>query len=551
MMAAPTDPRSLPTLVDLLIWRAAAHGDRVALTHLDRGEEIADQASYAALDAQARTVAACLMAAGLRGRPVLICLPSGLDFVRALLGCLYAGAVAAPAPGPDSRRAVDRVVSMIGDFGPDAVIVPPGPLPPALEAAIPPHCLRITPAEALACAPLAAPARPAADDIAFVQYTSGSLGTPRGIVITHRNIMANEAMIAAAFGHQPGQVGVNWLPLHHDMGLCGSILQGLYVGGCCHSMSPLAFLQRPVRWLRAISRLGATTSGGPTFAFELCARQISESVLAGLDLSGWKVAFCGSEPIRPAALTGFADRLAKVGFDPVAFLPCYGMAEATLFATGQPAGRGLTIRQLATPSVSCGGPVLDGRIAVVGPDDTVLPDGASGEIAIAGPHVSPGYWDASTRSAMSDPARELYVNGQRHLRTGDIGTVIAGDLHILGRSRDLIILRGTKTHAEDVEATAIAEPGGLVLAAAAFAVTHERGEHLIVVCEGPRGDAVAQAAATIGARIGEVHGILPHRVLFVRAGAIPRSANGKIRRSACRDAYLAGRLTPAAFEATA
>jgi acyl-CoA synthetase (AMP-forming)/AMP-acid ligase II len=161
----------------------------------------------------------------------MICLPSGLDFVRALLGCLYAGAVAAPAPGPENRRALDRVISMIGDFGPDAIILPLGDLPPALTGALPPGCLRLDPAELLAGTSAALDLRPQPDDIAFVQYSSGSLGAPRGIVVTHRNLMANEAMIATAFGHRPGQIGVNWLPLHHDMGLCGSILQGLYIGG--------------------------------------------------------------------------------------------------------------------------------------------------------------------------------------------------------------------------------------------------------------------------------------------------------------------------------
>jgi acyl-CoA synthetase (AMP-forming)/AMP-acid ligase II len=317
-------------------------------------------------------------------------------------------------------------------------------------------------------------------------------------------------------------------------------------------MSPLSFLQRPVRWLNAIGRLGAATSGGPTFAFELCLRQISDDALAGLDLSGWQVAYCGSEPIRPAALTGFADRFSRAGFETAAFLPCYGMAEATLFATGQPPRRGLTVRQLATPSVSCGRPVLDGRIAILGADsDDALPDGTAGEIAISGPHVSPGFWDATSRGIRPDPEREARTGGQRYLRTGDVGMTVDGDLHILGRSRDLIIVRGTKTHAEDVEATAITASGGLAATAAAFAVTHDKGEHLIVICEGARGTAAAEAGGAIAARIGETHGILPHRVLFVRSGAIPRSANGKIRRSACREAYLEGRMGPLAGGADA
>lgn len=188
--------------------------------------------------------------------------------------------------------------------------------------------------------------------------------------------------------------------------------------------------------------------------------------------------------------------------------------------------------------------MLGGKVAVLGPDDGVLPEGAAGEIAISGPHVSPGFWQAASGTARPDPAREVQVQGLRHLRTGDIGTQIARDLHVLGRSRDLIILRGTKTHAEDIEATAISAPGGAVLAAAAFAVMQDNGEHLVLICEGPRGEAAQGLAQRIAARIGEVHGVLPRRVLFVRPGAIPRSANGKIRRSACREVYLAGRLAP-------
>lgn len=541
-MAEALDPGGFATIVDLVAGRAAGQGDRPALSFLDRGEEITAQDSYASLLTQARIVAAGLRAAGLAGRPVLLCLPSGLDFVRCFLGCLLARAVVAPAPGLETRRGLDRVVSMAGDFRPAAVIAPDRTLPAALAMALPPGCQHLAAADLLSGAPAADLPEPGADDFAFVQYTSGSLGTPRGVVVTHRNIMANQAMIATGFGHDESLVGVNWLPLHHDMGLCGSILQTLYIGGQCHVMSPLSFLQRPLRWLRAMDSLAGTTSGGPNFGFELCLRQVNPDEAQRLDLSRWRVAFCGAEPIRPQVLRDFAARFAPAGFDPSALHPCYGLAEATLFVTSGAPGTGMHSRMLSTESVSCGRPVGEGRVRILAPDGTSAPEGTSGEVVIGGPHVSPGFWDGATATARPDPEREVRLEGSRYLRTGDIGTLVGGDLHILGRSRDMIILRGTKIHAEDVEATVMAESAGDVTAAAAFALTDDTGDRLAVVCETALPAIPAELRRHLTGRIGETHGILPQPLVFVRAGAIPRSANGKLRRSACREALLANRL---------
>ncbi len=542
------DPGTFETILDLMAWRARSHGHRPALSFLDRGEEMTEEDSYLRLFDHARIVAARLVEAGVGGRPVLLCIPSGLIFVRCFLGCLLARAVVAPAPGLETRRGLDRVISMARDFLPAAVITPDGDFPPTLAEALPQGCLRLSVSDLLSGGPGADPGRPGPEDVAFVQYTSGSLGRPRGVVVTHGNIMANQAMIAEGFGHDAGLVGVNWLPLHHDMGLCGSILQTLYVGGRCHVMSPMAFLQRPLRWLQAMQALGGTTSGGPNFGFEVCLRQVEPHAASQLDLSQWRVAFCGAEPIRPQILRNFAARFAPSGFDPAALLPCYGLAEATLFVTSVAPGEGMHSRMFATETVSCGRPLGGGLVRLLSEDGTVAPPGTIGEIAIGGPHVSPGFWDGASAAARPDPAREVRLHGTRFLRTGDIGVLAEGDLHILGRRKDMIIVRGTKIHAEDVEATVMAEAEGMVTAAAAFSVADEGGERLGVVCETVVPTIPDTLRRTLAGRIGEAFGILPQPLVFVRSGAIPRSANGKIRRSACREALLENRLGSARRE---
>ncbi|MYZ46570.1 fatty acyl-AMP ligase [Propylenella binzhouense] len=535
------------TLVDLIRRRAAAHPQRTALSHLDRGERIAEEVSYGELDRQARAVAGCLRSAGLAGKAVLLSLPSGLDFLRCFLGCLYAGAFAAPAPGIEGRRSLERNRSIIRSLRPAAVIVPDGAHCRALGGDLPAACLVITPTEALDSTPAEHLRRPKPDELAFIQYTSGSVSDPRGVGVTHRNIMANQAMIREAFGHSADLVVVNWLPLHHDMGLIGSVLQALYLGGRCLSMSPLAFLQKPSRWLSAIHAFGASSSGGPNFAYDLCCRKLDETSTRRLDLSAWRVAFCGSEPVRAGTLRRFADALRPAGFSEQALHPCYGMAEATLFVSSGPPGSGLRTRRFAAETVSCGRAFGGSRIAILGAGDAPAADGQPGEICVAGDHVSPGFWDADAGMIRPDPARETLIEDRRHLRTGDIGAIVAGELFVLGRSRDMVVVRGTKVHAEDVEATALApETGAGLAAAAAFGIEEEDGESLVVVCEmartaeseGERELLVRRLRATIG----ELHGLVPADVVLVRPGVIPRSINGKIRRSACRALYLEGSL---------
>ncbi len=531
------------TLVDLLQRRAAAHPERIAFAHLDRGERIAEEVSYGELDRQARSVAESILSAGLQGRAVLLSLPSGLDFLRCFLGCLYAGAYAAPAPGLESRRGIERNRSIVRSLRPAAVFAAEDARYRALVEELPTACLAITPGEALASTPAERRPLPKPDGLAFIQYTSGSVSDPRGVGVTHRNIMANQAMIQEAFGHGDDLVGVNWLPLHHDMGLIGSVLQALYVGGRCISMSPLAFLQKPSRWLRAVDTFRASSSGGPNFAYDLCCRKLDDTTARRLDLSSWTVAFCGSEPVRPATLRRFAELLRPAGFSERALHPCYGMAETTLFVSSALPGTGLRTRRFAAEAASCGRAFGDSAIAVLDKRDAPAALGHAGEICVAGDHVSPGFWDAEAQRTRPDPDREAVIDGRRYLRTGDIGAIVDGELFVLGRSRDMVIVRGTKVHAEDVEATALAlDTNGAPTAAAAFGIQEEDGERLILVCEIPHTSASGHAGETLLRRlrgtIGEMHGLIPADVVLVRHGVIPRSINGKIRRSACRTLYL-------------
>src|SRR6185369_6010238 len=288
--------------------------------------------------------------------------------------------------------------------------------------------------------------------LAFLQYTSGSTSTPKGVMVTHANLMHNEAMIGQAFQQSADSVVVGWLPLYHDMGLIGNVLQPLHAGCRCVLMAPAAFLQRPRRWLEAVSRYGGTsegtTSGGPSFAYELCVRRIPPEQREGLDLRSWRVAFNGAEPVRAETMARFAEAFAPCGFDPAAFYPCYGLAEATLFVSGGEAGS-LPREEPVTggrPLVSCGHVWGGQRIAIADPETGAeMPPGAEGEIWVAGPSVAAGYW-RNPEATERDFRARLIGREEPFLRTGDLGVMVgegaAGDLYVTGRIKDLVILRG-------------------------------------------------------------------------------------------------------------
>jgi acyl-CoA synthetase (AMP-forming)/AMP-acid ligase II len=395
------------------------------------------------------------------------------------------------------------------------------------------------------------PSRPA-----LVQYTSGSTRTPKGIVITHGNLVANCSMIQIAFDLEATDVGVSWLPHFHDMGLVGTILQPLFIGGTAVLMPPRAFIQKPLRWLRTIEKYGSTTAGAPSFGYELCTRMISAEQVRTLDLSCWKVAFCGAEPVRASVLSKFAEHFAGAGFRAEAFLPCYGLAESTLIATAAPPGSGVSQRQIVIRGsgptafrrnvVSCGGAVEGGSIMLRN-DDGVFDrrEGELGEICVGGPHVSPGHWKGTDRS-IAPFASIFEFKGRDYLPTGDVGVVVDGELFPVDRISDIIILFGANIHAADVEATVMEGPlAAEIRAATAFAADDGTRERLVLLCELDRRSAktadLAALAEQLRKRVAEQHGFVP-LLGFVAYGTLPRTSSGKVQRAASKKKLLSGQV---------
>ena len=540
------------SLVALLRRQAAQRPDR-GYTWLAQGEEVADRLSYSGLDRHARAIAAALMAAVPPGERVLLLYPPGLEFVAAFFGCLYAGVIAVPAYPPRSRRPDPRLRGIAADCRPRAVLTTAALLTrrEALAAQVPELATAVwieTADQTDRTDPTDWTDRsaPGSGDIAFLQYTSGSTGTPKGVIVTHANLLDNLERIRRAFGQTAESVVVGWLPLFHDMGLIGNVLQPCYVGSDCVLMPPAAFLQRPARWLEAIQRFGGTTSGGPNFAYDLCIRSVGPEAREQLDLSSWTVAFNGAEPVRRATLDRFAEAFAPCGFRRAAFVPCYGLAEATLLVT---AAQGISD---GSP-VSCGA-LPDGQeVRVVEPASGRAVAGEEvGEIWVAGPSVAAGYWNRPEQTRETFGAMLSDGDGGKgpFLRTGDLGFVQDGELFVTGRLKDLIILRGRNLYPQDLELTAEqAHPSVRPGSSAAFSLdgndeNNENGEErLVLISEVDRhaGD-LATIAEAVRRAVTEEHGVAVADVVLIRLGTIPKTSSGKIRRREGRERYLAGSL---------
>ncbi len=559
------------TLVELLCYRAAQQPHHQGFAFLSDGERAEVTMSYGELDRQARMIGALLQDAGLSGKRVLLLYPPGLDYIAAFFGCLYAGAVAVPAyPPHPSRldRTMPRLRAIAQDSQASAVLTTEAIvlMSKVLLLRYPDfRALRWLATDKLKPRLAEAWREPAiaADTLAFLQYTSGSTSTPKGVMLTHQNLLHNLSLIHSCFGHTTESRGLIWLPPYHDMGLIGGILQPLYGGFPVTLMSPVDFLQRPLRWLQAISHSRATTSGGPNFAYDLCVRKISAEQRASLDLSSWQVAFNGAEPIRAETMARFAETFAPCGFRPEAFLPCYGLAEATLIVTGNERQAAPTVRffqsaMLAhnhalpqdtdTPAthtlIGCGATLANQTLLIVDPD-TQRPCAADqvGEIWLAGPSVAQGYWNRPEETARSFQA---VPQGGSHpgpfLRTGDLGFLHGGELFITGRLKDLIIIRGRNYYPQDIELTVershtALRPG----CSAAFAVEVDATEQLVVVCEVDRQQRkpdIDQIAAAVRKAVAEEHQLHIHALLLLKTGSIPKTSSGKIQRHACRQGYL-------------
>ena len=546
------DKASRPaTFGDILQMHAAQQPHKQAFVFLGADGVVTDETNYSALDLRARAIANELIVNGLGGKRVLLVFPPGLDFIAALFGCFYAGAVAVPVSFLPGKYVVDRMSSILRDADPAGVLTLKRlrKEPQVCEAsfATVQNLVWIeVDTISLEFRHVSLPAS-RLEALALIQYTSGSTGSPKGVMLTHANLIANSAMIAETFGHDRTCSGVSWLPLFHDMGLVGHVLQPVYGGALSVLMSPLLFLQRPALWLQAISKWKATTSGGPKYAFEYCLRAVLDDQLIGVDLSSWQVAYCGAEKVRADVLDRFSSRFAKYGFRRQSFLPCFGLAEATLLVTGarlppMPASSSNTRNHLP-PNVSCGSAPRGSSVVIADPETKVkLNDGAVGEILVQGPHVGQGYWKLPANA--DDPFRVTLADGNGpYLRTGDLGYLEAGELFVTGRIKDTIIINGVKHNAEDIE-FCVAQSHELFTSftGAAFGIECDGQERAVLIQEIERtqlnSDVLAKAVTDAFASVTGKLGLRLFDLLVIRVGALPRTSSGKVRRSHAREMYL-------------
>jgi acyl-CoA synthetase (AMP-forming)/AMP-acid ligase II/3-oxoacyl-(acyl-carrier-protein) synthase len=522
------------------------------------------------LDLKARALAASLQARGLEGQRALLVFSPGLEFISAFFGCLYAGVVAVPASPPRRNRPATRLEAIAADARPDVLLTSLAQRPVARQwqAAIP----GLAGAEWLGVDSLAIdlaarwqPAQVGPDTLAFLQYTSGSTAAPKGVMVSHGNLMRNSALINRSFRADASSRGVFWLPLFHDMGLIGGVLQTLYCGGYSTLLSPVAFLRRPLGWLEAIAQTGATISGAPNFAYDLCVRKVTDAHKAQLDLSRWSVAFNGAEPVRAETLERFAEAFAPCGFRGEAFLPCYGLAESTLMVTGKRAElaptvatfRGAELGRDKAVAAARGesdartlvssGQVFDGlRVEAVDPETALpCPEGQVGEIWASGPSVAQGYWNQAEATAEVFGARLASGDGP-FLRTGDLGFLQGNELFVTGRSKDVMIVRGRNVYPQDIEwSVAGCHPLARPEASAAFSIEAGGRERLVVVQEVDRlgkANDVAEVVASIRRAVAEEHDLDVHAVCLIKPLRLPKTSSGKVQRQACREAFLAGTL---------
>jgi acyl-CoA synthetase (AMP-forming)/AMP-acid ligase II/acyl carrier protein len=559
------DVTQAATLAHLLRWRAQHQPERLAYTFLLDGETEEACLTYAALDRQARSIAATLQTLDARGKRVLLLYPPGLEYIAAFFGCFYAGAVAVPAYPPRLNRSLGRLQTVIADAQASVVLTTEtihwriGPL---LEEAADLNQLDWVTTDDLPHELADEWQEPVVgrESLAFLQYTSGSTAAPRGVMVSHANLLHNQGLIQQTFQQTEESIILGWLPLYHDMGLIGNVLQPLYVGARCILMSPVSFLQKPARWLQAISRYRATTSGAPNFAYDLCARKSTPEQRAELDLSSWTTAFNGAEPVRSETMERFVHTFEHCGFRREAFHPCYGLAEATLLVSGGAAesvARGSAFKKDALEHnvvisvdvesdesrslVACGQALPEQRVVIVNTDTLTQarPDEV-GEIWVSGASVTQGYWNRSEETEQTFHAYLVDTGEGPFLRTGDLGFLDAGELFITGRLKDLIIIRGRNHYPQDIEQTVghshpVVE-GGM---GAAFAVEVEGEERLVVVQEmNHRANDSAEVFESIIEAVGREHDVQLYAVVLVKKRSLPKTSSGKIQRRACRAEFL-------------
>ncbi len=558
------------TLVELLRHRARCQPDDIAYTILLDGEQQRLDLTYRELDRQARAIAAWLETHGLSGEKALLLYPAGAEFIAAFFGCLYAGVVAVPVYPPRRNRSLMRIQAISDDADAKVALTTEAVLQ-RVEPIIgeTPHLKALawlaTSHVPLELADEWTPPNVDGDTLAFLQYTSGSTGTPKGVMLTHANLVHNSALIAYAFEHTRSGSGVFWLPSYHDMGLIGGILQPMYVGRPNVLMSPMSFLQKPYRWLSAISRFRGTTSGGPNFAYDLCVERIPPEQRRTLDLSCWKVAFNGAEPVRAETIDRFCEAFGPCGFRREAFYPCYGLAEATLIVSGGMAELPPVIRAFDSHAISegrvvdadaahgnahravgCGGNLPDQQIVIADPQtDCICPADRIGEIWVRGPSIALGYLNQPEATERTFRAYLRDTGEGPFLRTGDLGFLRDGELFVTGRIKDLLIVRGVNCYPQDIEETVQRSHSRLRRdCGAAFAIDVDGKQELVIVqeLERHRFADFQEIFAAIRRAVAREHDLHPYAIALLKAGSVPKTSSNKIQRHACRQGFLDGSL---------
>jgi len=565
------DPAGASSFVELLSWRAEAQPERLAYQFLVDGMADGPRLTYGELDALARSIAAKLGILTEPGDRALMLFPPGLEFVCAFFGCLYARVIGVPAYPPRPHRDMNSLLAVASDCQ-AKVVLSTNDIASSIESRTRDHsCLENSTwlaVDELLRRPAPRWSGPVVEssDLALLQYTSGSTSSPKGVMVSHQNLISNSDGLQRAFDLTPDSVTVCWLPSFHDMGLIDGVLQPLFTGFPAYLMAPVAFIRQPFRWLQAISRYGADHCGGPNFLFDLCVDKVTDEERALLDLHRWRSAYNGAEPVRARTLERFAESFARSGLRPESLFPCYGLAEATLMVCGsrldeRPATERVNASELANhrfvPAcddradaitlVSSGRAIADTKLVIVDPQSCELvPPGEIGEIWIAGPGVAQGYWNRTEQTSNTFRARLQPTGEGPFLRSGDLGAALGSELFVTGRIKDLIIIRGRNHYPQDIEATVQAvHPGLRVECGAAFGVDLEGREQLVIVQElDHRWQDLPLRDLTDDIRqaVVEEHDVEVRDIVLVRHASIPKTTSGKIRRHACRIAYHENQL---------
>jgi acyl-CoA synthetase (AMP-forming)/AMP-acid ligase II len=575
-LSDPPDGRlhTAETLVDILRFRAVHQATRTAFSFLHDGETEGASFTYAELDERARAVAVYLGTVTKPGERVLLLFPQGLQFLAAFFGCLYAGRIAVPSALPKSQRLDSRTEAIARDAGATVALTT---AMFAKSANTPLENLRLHAVEEIDTAGAADWISPdiSTTSLAFLQYTSGSTSVPKGVMIAHGNVLYNSSYIHHDFDYRPSSITVTWLPHFHDMGLIEGLLQPIVHGFRGYLLPAVFFLQQPMKWLSAISRYKATHSGAPSFAYELCTRKIAENEAAALDLSTWRVAYNGAEPVRVDTMRKFSSHFSQSGFKSEAFYPAYGLAEATLKVSGGFQNVTASVLKVHTQAlrdhrvhvvdddaphqktvISCGSPSLSTAVKIMRPDTLEeCAESEVGEIWASSPSVVQGYWNRPEETARTFQTASG-SDMRKYLRTGDLGFLRAGELYVTGRLKEMIIVNGRNHYPADIERTVEAtstalQPG----CTAAFGVEMSGEERVVVAAEVRRthlgdwknrgyGESHFDTAFfEIQAAVSEHHDLRIVNFTFLRPGTLPKTSSGKIQRGLCRQRFLDGTLT--------